>query len=626
MLETDRRRLVLEALRPPPGMRLDFAVGTTYSLDLLALLSAPLAFTFFDQHQEDGQPLSDPLALLESLRRNAGKVRIFCQAGRIRVPRPDQKLLAFLEEMVIEARALREAGVFHPKAWMLRYAGGDDAEHFRFVCTTRNLTFDRCWDTALVLEGTPARGRQARSAPLSDFLRALGGCAIRPLDPDDAAALEALAAQVERVAFEPPEGFDELRFWPLGIGRSSPWPFQTQRRRRAMVVSPFLSSSIAGRFAQEQRLDLLVSTPEELDPQPEAVHAGGGQTYVLAPHAELAGRDGGGPEEDAEAGSAPAVAAAPSSEVLSGLHVKLYVVDDGHDARLWTGSANATEAAFHRNVELLVELRGKKSRCGIDAILGGEAAGSAGLRGLLVPYQPAERGPVVEGVAERISRELERAAQALAEARLRIRVEPIADAKLFEWTVDTAPLAAMPLPDGLALEAWPASLPAAHAVPVAATEPLRFRVTFDGVTAFLAVGARLAREGVEVESSFVLRLDLDGAPADRGARLVRSVVADPAKVLRLLLLLLEEDDLGGAGALIVNRDRAAGDLGLVPGASAPTLLEPLLETLDRAPHRLDEVARLLDDLRATPEGAALLPADFEAIWEPIWRVRKELGL
>jgi hypothetical protein len=599
MLETDRRRLFLEALRPPAGMRLDFAVGTTYSLDLLALLSAPLAFTFFDQHHEDGQPLSDPLALLESLRCHAGKVRIFCQAGRIRVPRPDQKLLAFLEEMVIEARALREAGVFHPKAWMLRYAGGDDAAHFRFVCSTRNLTFDRCWDTALVLEGTPARGRQARSAPLADFLRALGGCAIRPLDSADAAALEALAAQVERVAFEPPEGFEELRFWPLGIGRSSPWPFQTQRRRRAMVVSPFLSSSIVGRFAQEQRLDLLVSTPEELDRQPEAVHADG-QTYVLAPDAELAGRDGGGPEEDAEAGSAPAVAAAPSSEVLSGLHVKFYVIDDGHDARLWTGSANATDAAFHRNVELLVELRGKKSRCGIEAILGGEAAGSAGLRGLLVPYQPAERASHEERVRELISRELERAAQALAEARLRIRVEPVADAELFEWTVDTAPLAAMPLPDGLALEAWPASLPAAHAVPVAATEPLRFRVTFDGLTAFLAVGARLAREGVEVESSFVLRLDLDGAPADRAARLVRSVVADPAKVLRLLLVLLEEDGLGGAGQVIVNGDRAGGALGLVPGTSAPTLLEPLLETLDRAPHRLDDVARLLDDLRPGP--------------------------
>jgi hypothetical protein len=42
------RTLLLESLRPPPGFRLDAAVSTTYSLDLMALLVAPLAFTFFD--------------------------------------------------------------------------------------------------------------------------------------------------------------------------------------------------------------------------------------------------------------------------------------------------------------------------------------------------------------------------------------------------------------------------------------------------------------------------------------------------------------------------------------------------------------------------------------------------
>ena len=47
MLEPQERRQLLDSLRPPSGYSLDFAVGTTYSLDLLALLTAPLAFTFF---------------------------------------------------------------------------------------------------------------------------------------------------------------------------------------------------------------------------------------------------------------------------------------------------------------------------------------------------------------------------------------------------------------------------------------------------------------------------------------------------------------------------------------------------------------------------------------------------
>jgi hypothetical protein len=41
MLEPDGRTLLLDALRPPLGYQLDAAAGTTYSLDLVSLLTAP---------------------------------------------------------------------------------------------------------------------------------------------------------------------------------------------------------------------------------------------------------------------------------------------------------------------------------------------------------------------------------------------------------------------------------------------------------------------------------------------------------------------------------------------------------------------------------------------------------
>jgi hypothetical protein len=43
MLDPEGRHLLLDALRPPPGHELDVAVGTTYTLDLYALLTAPVA-------------------------------------------------------------------------------------------------------------------------------------------------------------------------------------------------------------------------------------------------------------------------------------------------------------------------------------------------------------------------------------------------------------------------------------------------------------------------------------------------------------------------------------------------------------------------------------------------------
>ena len=81
MLEVRHRTLLLESLRPPVGYRLEAAIGTSYTLDLMALLCVPLAFTWFDWEDEEGRPSADPLALLEALRRHARRIHVFCQAG-----------------------------------------------------------------------------------------------------------------------------------------------------------------------------------------------------------------------------------------------------------------------------------------------------------------------------------------------------------------------------------------------------------------------------------------------------------------------------------------------------------------------------------------------------------------
>lgn len=55
------------------------------------------------------------------------------------------------------------------------------------------------------------------------------------------------------------------------------------------------------------------------------------------------------------------------------------------------------------------------------------------------------------------------------------------------------------------------------------------------------------------------------------------------------------------------------------------MLEALVEALGKNPRKLDQVARLIEELRASDEGRALLPEEFERIWEPLWEARKELG-
>jgi len=127
---------------------------------------------------------------------------------------------------------------------------------------------------------------------------------------------------------------------------------------------------------------------------------------------------------------------------LSGLHAKVYVADQDGDGHVWTGSANATNAAFGTNVEILVELVGKQEECGVEAVLDPE--NKNGLRSLLQPYVRPQEADVDE-VGEKLEQLLDETQIAIAKHDLRVNVETVPDTEkeLFDLTVQ----ATSPLPD-----------------------------------------------------------------------------------------------------------------------------------------------------------------------------------
>src|SRR4051812_13632711 len=116
MLAPDDRALLLDALRPPPGMRLERALGTTFTLDLATALTVPLAFA---GHSLSHDP--DPIALMETIRASADRLDIFAQAGAISAGRWPSDLAALLESVVHEVPRPRRGHLFHPKAWVAHY-------------------------------------------------------------------------------------------------------------------------------------------------------------------------------------------------------------------------------------------------------------------------------------------------------------------------------------------------------------------------------------------------------------------------------------------------------------------------------------------------------------------------
>ena len=180
MLEPNHRTLLHEALLPPAGYKLGGAIATTYSLDLLTLLTTPLSFAMFEQRTEDGRIKADVVALIEALRRHARQMAVFCQGGRIAVPTRDRELFGHIEDTVVEVKAPSAEGLFHPKIWLLRFVADGMPVLYRLLCSTRNLTFDRSWDTMLLLEGKLADRKRGygRNRPLGDFVAALPGLAL----------------------------------------------------------------------------------------------------------------------------------------------------------------------------------------------------------------------------------------------------------------------------------------------------------------------------------------------------------------------------------------------------------------------------------------------------------------
>jgi len=621
VLDPGERSLLLESLRPPPGYRLDFAIATTFTLDLLALLTTPLAFTFFDWEAEDGRPTAEPLMLLEAIRRHADRIAVFCEAGHVVVPRDQQPLYTFLEDSVIEVKA-PFGGIFHPKVWVLRFETDSGPAAYRALCLSRNLTFDRSWDTALRLDG-PLTDRElafAKNHPLGDFFQALPSLATRPVPAAVRDKVDQIQYELRRVKFEFPESCEKLVFWPLGIEGHRRWPLGGRVDRMA-IISPFVTRSFLERVSDPGRADVLISRLEELSRLDLEVLERFEHVYAMS--AEAA------PEEQDEADEAPDTGGTAEETGLQGLHAKIYVADSGWESRVWVGSANATDAAFNNNVEFLVELHGKKSRFGIDQLLQpGET--TITFHSLLQPFIPADEPLEADLELKAAERLADDARTELVNACLEAHVDVVEDASTCQLSLMHTGKSKLNLKHlcRVKARAWPiltSERVAATDLDVGGKIFATFRsVSIEAISAFFAFDLTARHGGKEVRRRFVLNLPLVGAPPGRRGQVLRAMLKDRDSILRFLLMLLSAEigELAkGDGAYVDDFQFRGGPL---RGLGA-TLFEALVHALDREPARLDQIADLVKDLRANPETAGLLPEGFDDIWKPIWSVRQRLA-
>jgi hypothetical protein len=617
MLNPDNRHLLIDAFRPPAGMTLERAVGTTFTLDLDALLLAPVALAM---HSFEADGSADPLALLESVRRYADRITLFCQAGAIRVPGRVQPIVTYLEDSVIPLH-MEQGRLFHPKLWVLHFAG-EAAERVRLLCLSRNLTFDHSWDTILWIDGTPGDDLLIEeNAPLAGFLRVLPTVgASRPVGAARDASIRVLADRVMTTEWDLPEGFDELRFWPMGRKEWSQPEFWGDR---LLAISPFLSRSTVLSLAEGTKSATLISRASGIDGiGRDALAPFGEEVYVI--DADLPEEGDPAPLADDDASeSRPAFG-------LRGVHAKTFIYEQSGRAWWYTGSANATEAGIGptvegpaRNIEFMTELSGPKYKVGIDTALDRPENGP--LRNLLVQHLPENAEPVEPTEQAAAQFRLDSLVRAISAVDVATRVDPVGDDYAVAVEADLSDLSF----DGAEATIRPATTGAATAEALTAGSLNRIdlgRMTISGITAFLVVEASISVEGVELRSAALIKSDVLGIdPEERQRRVFSAQFENSGDLIRYLLFLLTDLDVGQVAELLAVPTGAGNHRWATAPDSIP-LLEMMLNALARgANESLERVAAVLEDLQSEDGDERRIPDGLLEAWAAIDEVRREVS-
>jgi hypothetical protein len=599
MLAPSNRKLLADLLAPPDEYKLVHAIATTFTLDLTALLTVPLGFAGRDLSITTNQ-----IELLQKVNTFADRLDVFCQAGAVRIPQKHNQLFSFLEPVIHQVSSPRPGHLFHPKIWVMRFTHQDSASDypdlFRFICGSRNLTFDRSWDAFVALEGTLRKRRYAVNNPLCRFLESLPARTNGMSEQRKLNLTETVSA-LNNVEWDWPEGAATDDWLAIHVFGPTSSRRPDTSGRKALIVSPFLNDGGFDSFEECGSLSV-ISRPDQLNaldqttkdllcvPEPNL--------FVINDYAVLEGN------EDEETGA---------QWELTGLHAKIYAVERGRYTHVMIGSANATEEGWSGNDEVLVEVVGQKSIFGIDTMIGD----TSDFRLLLSKHELQEQDPPDE--EQELREKLERALRSLAELPLVATItgsdesgwsESVTSHQPFNVSEEDALLRMSLMTDALASrtlmsgsgvnETWNLS-------------------ELEAATSFITLS--LSKGNVSV--STVVMAQLQNAPADRLDRIFAQYISRPELFLQLVSLLLtasgDEDSLSLDD--FVNGHQGSASTWLMNGAG---LLENILVALSRSPQSVDDVGRLVSQLQATAKGRDVLPVGWEELWESVQIARTRL--
>lgn len=598
-----------QILAPPAGYNLDFAVGTTYSLNLDALVGASLALGLSEE--TDSELMNNPVCLLEALRSTGDNVALFCEGGQIHMPNRVTPLYILLEKMVFSVKTPKRKGIaaypsFHPKFWLIRYRNNNGDLRYRVIVLSRNLTFDRNWDVAYYMDGHVIEDTTDKNEPVCDFLRYLAAqLPDTESGKDKAKKIRALIRELPKVIFEPAEkAFYDYEFIPNGVRRASGGVYQFDKTdlfkdtfHEILIISPFLSGSVIRDFNDRNTRSLindarymLITREMSLGRlKPEDVSHF--QIYTM---------------RDAVIDGETAISDEAQEIQKQDIHAKIYMIRKYSSSDLYLGSLNASHNAVYGNIEFMIRLRSKRRYLDLDklaaSLFGTEKDGSDN------PFQEVtlqtaiiEEDDEPTKALDAVIKEINRSSPS---AVVHSEDEEYYSASVHFEACDTK---------GYQISIRPLL---SRRTEEFSRDVLFTRLTITQLSEFYVIGVSDGEQTVER----ILIIPTDGLPDDREKQVVSSVVNDRDCFYRYIAFLLGDDSI--LSMLEINNAGVEADDTMSRQVyHVPALYEKMLQTAAVNPEKFKGIEYLMKTI--SEDG--IIPEDFKKLYETFKKAVKFNG-
>ena len=574
-----------ETLLPPIGYFLEKAVGTTYSLDLETLTAISIALGLVED--TDSELMNNPIGMLNALQKVSEKITIFCEAGQIKLPNKPNALCLMLEKMVVpvklpSTRNMNGYPAFHPKTWLLEYCNSDGDKCYRFVVMSRNLTFDHSWDIACALDGEFGKKEVESSYPISDFLKFLRKQLDKELINYDRQYkdLSHFIRTINKVRFTQDSKFSDFDVMPLGIGENaydiSSDSLLKDNFHELVVMSPFITGGVITGF-NDPRKNLtgtkrtLITRKAEL-PKISQGKASNFDVYVLKDDIV-----------DGESALSEGDDASNYEDITKqDIHAKLYIRRKNGDVDLYLGSMNATNAAIHSNVEMVLRLKTRQHILSGDKfltdIMGEDRAGNRN------PFELAEFDDNSEEAESTTQDLVERVIKSICRLKMNAEASPEGSGKYslrlttnydnyFDCSIKIRPLR---LKNGY--------------------QELAETMVFNNLDSlelseFYAIS--VSKDNCTLER--VIMIPTDGIPEERDAEIIRSVINNRRAFIEYVAFVLGDDYVQS----FLENQKSAGEYGEWEGGElVPAVYEKMLKASVSNSERIKEIqyiTRVIDD-------------------------------